>query len=123
MNAIERLTNHTNKTDINIEGIWANFNLISKKLNKNWDIEIQIEHNWEIITLYAKWVISKNENPLFYLDWKWNKIDIKNEDMLKKIRVLYLQASEGSNKYVNSYLRLNSLSPEYKNIVEWLLSN
>ncbi|MDD3794156.1 MAG: hypothetical protein PHI37_05050 [Candidatus Gracilibacteria bacterium] len=123
MNAIERLTNHTNKTDINIEGIGANFNLISKKLNKNGDIEIQIEHNGEIITLYAKGVISKNENPLFYLDGKGNKIDIKNEDMLKKIRVLYLQASEGSNKYVNSYLRLNSLSPEYKNIVEGLLSN
>lgn len=108
--------------DINIEQTWSNFDLISKKLNSNWDIEIEIESNWNKIKIYAKWVISKDEKPFYYLDWN-NKIDIENDqEMIKKIKVIYLQESASSDKYVNSYLRLNSLLPEYKDLVDRLLN-
>ena len=42
--------------------------------------------------------------------------------MIKKIKVIYLQESASSDKYVNSYLRLNSLLPEYKDLVDRLLN-
>lgn len=101
MDVINSIEERLNNNSWELEILW-------QEINPNWDLQVKIKIGDLITSVFAKSSKRENESYLYIIsDWEIIDID-SNSPITKNVRIVYMQESEWSEFYVNTFTRFNN---------------